>query len=70
MPNKSKSKKMGPSPAPRVAPMSGELPMPKYDYQTPKTGSFVVRYEDQRERKEKTGQEKAPRLQNLKFLQV
>jgi hypothetical protein len=68
MPNKSERKKKAPAPGARVAPMERVLPMPKYDYQTPRTGSFVIRYEEQRQRQEKAGREKAPTLQNLKFV--
>jgi hypothetical protein len=67
MPYKSKAKKTAPVRPAQIAPINRELPMPKYDYQTPKTDSFVVRYEDQKERQERAGKEKAPTLQNLKF---
>jgi hypothetical protein len=67
MPNKSKSKTTIPA-APKRPPVQRELPMPKYNYQTPRTDSFIVRYEEQKERQEKAGREKAPTLQNLKFM--
>jgi hypothetical protein len=48
--------------------MQRVLPMPKYDYQTPRTGTLIVRYDEQQKRQEKAGQEKVPTLQNLKFV--
>lgn len=46
------------------APVSRELPMPKYEYQTPANGSFTYRYEDSEEAKEAKPD---LCLQNLKF---
>jgi hypothetical protein len=41
--------------------------MPAYEYQTPTSGTFVLRYDEQKERQKQAAQEKAPALQNLKF---
>jgi hypothetical protein len=44
-----------------------DLPMPRYDYQKPSTGTYTVRYDEQKERDRQAGREKAPSLQNLKL---
>jgi hypothetical protein len=54
----------------RSDPMPAPLPMPTYEYQTPASGTFVLRYDEQKERQKQAAQEKAPVLQNLKFAAV
>mgnify|MGYP001266375102 CR=1 FL=1 len=52
--------------SPPAKPLQGrELAMPKYDYQSPRSGSFVIRYQDDEERKKTTAT--LPALQNFHF---
>jgi hypothetical protein len=39
------------TPAPHIAPLQRGLPMPQYDYQNPRTGSFVTRCDEVEDRK-------------------
>lgn len=49
------------------APTPRPLPMPRYDYQSPRTGTLVIPYEDESKR-EQSDEGKAPCLQNLRLL--
>lgn len=51
--------------APRVAPLQRELAMPKYGYQSPATGSLVLRYDEVEERKKNAAP--VPAMQNFNF---
>lgn len=54
------------APAPRIAPLQRGLPMPQYDYQNPRTGSFVTRYDEAEERKKSS--DRLPALQNFQLV--
>ena len=71
MPSKVKNRKgnLGDQ-ASRSDPMPAPLPMPRYEYQTPASGTFVLRYDEQKERQKQAAQEKTPVLQNLRFAAV
>ena len=48
-----------------IATHQRELAMPKYQYQTPRTGTFVTRYDETEERKRRS--ETPPALHNFRF---
>ena len=50
---------------PRIAPIQRGLAMPKYDYQNPRTGSFVTRYDEVEDRKKIKAA--LPALQNFQL---
>jgi hypothetical protein len=54
------------APAPQIAPLQRGLPMPQYDYQNPRTGSFVTRYDEVEDRKKSGAQ--LPALQNFQLV--
>jgi hypothetical protein len=54
------------TPAPHIAPLQRGLPMPQYNYQSPRTGSFVTRYDEVEERK-KSG-DHLPALHNFQLV--
>jgi hypothetical protein len=54
------------TPATRIAPLQRSLPMPQYDYQEPRTGSFVTRYDEVEERKKSDAV--LPALQNFHLM--
>jgi hypothetical protein len=71
MPTKSKR---GTKARPIVPPVSSPaarqrgLPMPKYDYQTPRSGTFIVRYNDPKKREERAAEATMPALQNFRLV--